>query len=241
MSSSLSEIRYHLGDIIRQVRIGRGLRLDQLAAAAKVSIDKLSDLEQHGSDLHLSDLLSLVKTLKFDLFEAYDAIERSHYRANVYAPKLSVAPFINTKAPTATLLLELDRDMVLLRGEILQEHLMLFPQSRLDPYLGSNAWSNMINPDFYAAIRANVLATYDTTREQSMSYDRVLPFSAGRAYQHDIRFTLNAYTQTVTATTYLLPTAAQSTTDFECCRKYSNCVECFTATEQMAPVRTRKA
>ena len=44
MSSSLSEIRYHLGDIIRQVRIGRGLRLDQLAAAAALDVVQEVDL-----------------------------------------------------------------------------------------------------------------------------------------------------------------------------------------------------
>ena len=231
---SSSAVPFHVGDIVRAVRLSRKLTIVDLAADARLTVDVVTLLGRVGPDapgLHLSDLLACVKALDFDLYAAYAALEKDRYRdrPTVETRRLELVPFIDPTNPTATLTLTLDQEFRLQSARILQPHLTMFGQSRLDAYLGGSAWRQMIGEPFMGEIEKRVRACFKGKREQTITYERVLPWSAGRAYPHELRFTYDAATACVTATSYVMPTTAGQPVEFVCCREYANCVECFVA------------
>ena len=231
---SSSAVPFHVGDIIRALRLARRLTLHDLAEQSRVPRHTLFALESDGPDstaVHLSDLLACVKTLDFDLYAAYAALEKDRYRdrPTVATRRLELVPFIDPTNPTATLTLTLDQEFRLQSAKILQPHLTMFGQSRLDVYLGGSAWRKMIGEPFMGEIEKRVRACFKGKREQTITYERVLQWSAGRAYPHELRFTYDAATACVTATSYVMPTTAGQPVEFVCCREYANCVECFVA------------
>ena len=231
---SSSAVPFHVGDIVRAVRLSRKLTIVDLAADARLTVDVVTLLERVGPDapgLHLSDLLACVKALDFDLYAAYAALEKDRYRdrPTVETRRLELVPFIDPTNPTATLTLTLDQEFRLQSARILQPHLTMFGQSRLDAYLGGSAWRQMIGEPFMGEIEKRVRACFKGKREQTITYERVLPWSAGRAYPHELRFTYDAATACVTATSYVMPREAARSVEFVCCREHRNCVECFVA------------
>ena len=230
-----SSVGFHVGDIVRAVRLSRKLTLVDLAADAGLTLDAVTLLERAGPDapgLHLSDLLACVKALDFDLYAAYAALEKHRARDSAHvdtSTRLTVAPFVNRHRPTATLTLTLDREFRLRSATVLEPQLTMFGQKRLDAYLGDSHWRDMIGEPFRANCETRVRACFETQREQTVTYERVLPWSAGRAYPHELRFAYDAATACVTMTSYLMPATAGQPLQFVCCREHSNCVECFVA------------
>ena len=76
-------MQFGLGDVVRHFRKRRNLSIHELADQSGTSATMIEKLEDGVSDPPLTDVVKVVKTLGFDLWEAYQQLRRLIKRKNL--------------------------------------------------------------------------------------------------------------------------------------------------------------
>ena len=224
-------VQFGLGDVVRHFRKRRSLTIYELADQSGTSVAMLEKLEDGESEPPLGDVVKVVKTLGFDLWEAYQQLEATHQAKKPENRK--VHAFIDPLHDVPTQEIIFDRFGVITAVNVIRPELNIVPADRIKAHGGSDKWQQ---PEFFApALRdqylqaiAQALATGETT---TVSGSIVVPRSGGREFPREVRFSKQDENH-VRALTVIVPLQnAQPTTTFKCCgaTKHSDCLACYRA------------
>ena len=227
----MSPVQFGLGDVVRHFRKRRSLTIYELADQSGTSAAMIEKLEDGESEPPLGDVVKVVKTLGFDLWEAYQQLEATHQAKKPENRK--VHAFIDPLHDVPTQEIIFDRFGVITAVNVIRPELNIVPADRIKAHVGSDKWQQ---PEFFApALRdqylqaiAQALATGETT---TVSGSIVVPRSGGREFPREVRFSKHDENH-VRALTVIVPLQnAQPTTAFKCCgaTKHSDCLACYRA------------
>ena len=224
-------MQFGLGDVVRHFRKRRSLTIYELADQSGTSAAMIEKLEDGESEPPLGDVVKVVKTLGFDLWEAYQQLEATHQAKKPENRK--VHAFIDPLHDVPTQEIIFDRFGVITAVNVIRPELNIVPADRIKAHVGSDKWQQ---PEFFApALRdqylqaiAQALATGKTT---TVSGSIVVPRSGGREFPREVRFSKHDENH-VRALTVIVPLQnAQPATAFKCCgaTKHSDCLACYRA------------
>ena len=226
-----SPIQFGLGDIIRHFRKRRGLTVSELAEQSHTSSGIIEEMEDGTSEPSLSDVVKVVKTLGFDLHEAYEQLETTYQKKQPDSRKIHA--FIDPSHDVPTQEIIFDRFGVITAVNVIRPELNIVPADRIKAHVGSDKWQQ---PEFFApALRdqylqaiAQALASGATT---TVSGSIIVPRSGGREFPREVRFSKHDENH-VRALTVIVPLQnAQPATAFKCCgaTKHADCLACYRA------------
>ena len=224
-------MQFGLGDVVRHFRKRRNLTIYELADRSGTSATMIEELEDGVSEPPLTDVVKVVKTLGFDLWEAYQQLEATHQAKEPGNRKIHA--FIDPSHDVPTQEIIFDRFGVMTSVNVIRPELNIVPAARIKAHVGSNKWQQ---PEFFSpALRdqylqaiAQALATGATT---TVSGSIIVPRSGGREFPREVRFSKHDETH-VRALTVIVPLQnAQPATAFKCCgaTKHADCLACYRA------------
>ena len=224
-----SPIQFGLGDIIRHFRKRRGLTVSELAEQSHTSSGIIEEMEDGTSEPSLSDEVKVVKTLGFDLHEAYEQLETTYQKKQTSSRKIHA--FVDPSHDVPTQEIIFDRYGVLTAVDVIRPELNIVPTERIKAHVGSDKWQQLLTPALvkhYLQAIAHALATGKTT---TISASIVVPRSGGRSYPREVRFTRRDEDH-VAALTVLVPVKnAKPPSLVACCgtTNHSDCLACYRA------------
>ena len=225
-------VQFGLGDVVRHFRKRRNLSIHELADQSGTSVTMIEKLEEGVSDPPLTDVVKVVKTLGFDLWEAYQQLEATHQAKKPENRK--VHAFIDPSHDVPTQEIIFDRFGVITAVDVIRPELNIVPADRIKAHVGSDKWQQ---PEFFApALRdqylqaiAQALATGATT---TVSGSIVVPRSGGREFPREVRFSKSDENH-VRALTVIVPASKSKPNNnlFKCCgtTRHSDCLACYRA------------
>lgn len=224
-------VQFGLGDVVRHFRKRRNLTIYELADRSGTSATMIEELEDGVSEPPLADVVKVVKTLGFDLWEAYQQLEATHQAKEPGNRKIHA--FIDPSHDVPTQEIIFDRFGVMTSVNVIRPELNIVPAARIKAHVGSDKWQL---PEFFApALRdqylqaiAQALATGATT---TVSGSIIVPRSGGREFPREVRFSKHDENH-VRALTVIVPLQnAQPATAFKCCgaTKHADCLACYRA------------
>jgi len=227
-----NHVQFGLGDVVRHFRKRRNLSIHELADQSGTSATMIEKLEDGVSEPPLANVVRVVKTLGFDLWEAYQQLEATHQAKK--PGNLKVHAFIDPSHDVPTQKIIFNRFGVITAVDVIRPELNIVPANRIKAHVGSDKWQL---PEFFApSLRDQYLQAIDQALETgattTLSGSIVVPRSGGREFPREVRFSKHDKDH-VQALTVIVPlqNAKPNNNLFKCCgaTKHSDCLACYRA------------